>query len=206
MSFLENLNWRYATKKFNGTPVSADDLDKIVEAIRLAPSSSGTQPYHIIVASGEMKDKLIASSKQVDKLGASHLFVFCTRTDYPARAAKQIEITAEVQGTTVEALSGFAAVIARATTQEPEKLKAWAARQAYIALGFGVAACAELKIDACPMEGFSPAEFHSLLGLPEYIQPVVIMAVGYRDPEDKTQPPLRTKMRFPKNDLFDSRQ
>ena len=202
MSFLQNLNWRYATKKFDGRAVNENDLNTIVEAIRLAPSSAGTQPYHIVVTSGAMKDKLIESSGQVAKLGASHLFVFCTRTDYPARADAQIKNTAEIQGTTEEALVGLATTVTRATTQAPEKLNAWAAKQVYIALGFGLAACTELQIDACPMEGFKPEEFEKILELPEYMHPVAIMAVGYRDPSDTTAPPQRPKVRFPKEDLF----
>jgi len=205
MSFLNNLNWRYATKKYDGRLVSDTDLGKIVEAIRLAPSSAGIQPYHIVVTSGEMKNKLIESSGQKDKLGASHLFVFCTRTDYPARADKQIAVTAEIQGVSVESLAGLRATVDRSTIKPQEVLRPWAARQAYLALGFGLAACAELKIDASPMEGFKPSEFHTILDLPEYIQPVVIMAIGYRDPEDPAQPSKRAKMRFPKDDLFDFR-
>jgi len=203
---LEDLTWRYATKKFSGDPVSPDHIDMIVRAIRLAPSSSGAQPYHIIVASGEMKDKLILSSGQKDKLGCSHLFVFCSRTDYPARAAKQIEITAEIEGKSVADLAGLAAAVARNTTKNtPEELEEWAARQTYIALGLGLAMCAELRIDACPMEGFKPAEFSSILELPEYMHPVVIMAVGHRDPGDPAQPSMRKKVRFPKEDLFSER-
>ncbi len=203
MGFLDNLNWRYATKKYSGQKVSDTDLDKIVEAIRLAPSSSGTQPYHIVVASGEMKDKLITNSGQTAKLGASHLFIFCTRTDYPARGEKQIEITAVLQNVPVESLDGLKKTVWKTFEgKDPEKFEAWAARQAYIALGFGLAACAEMKIDASPMEGFKPSEFHSILNLPDYMHPVVIMAVGYRDPADPAQPSVRAKMRFPKDDLF----
>ncbi len=203
MAFLDNLNWRYATKKYNGEKVSEADLDKIVEAIRLAPSAAGTQPYHVVVASGEMKDKLIENSGQVAKLGASHLCIFCTRTDYPARAEKQIEIAAALEHVSVESLDGLKKTVWRTFEgKEPEKFQAWAARQTYIALGFALAAAAELKIDASPMEGFKPAEFHSILNLPEYMHPVVIMAVGYRDPEDPAQPSHRAKVRFPKDDLF----
>ena len=205
MSFLSNINWRYATKKFNGKLVSEADLSTILEAIRLAPSSSGTQPYHIAVTSGALKDKLIESSGQTDKLGASHLLVFCSRIDYPERAKKQVEITAEMEGTTVDALGGLSAALERATSKLPESLRQWAARQAYIALGFGLAACAELSIDSCPMEGFKPEEFHKILGLPEFMTPVVIMTLGYRDSNDTTQPPMRPKIRFPKDDLFEFR-
>jgi nitroreductase/dihydropteridine reductase len=203
MSFLNNLNWRYATKQYSGQKVADADLEKIVEAIRFAPSSSGTQPYHVIVASGEMKDALITSSGQVAKLAASHLFVFCTRTDFPTRGEKQIAITAETQGVDPESLGGLKKTVwSTFEGKDPEQFRAWAARQTCIALGFGLAACAELKIDASPMEGFKPEEFHSILKLPDYIQPVALMGIGYRDPEDPAQPSRRTKMRFPKDDLF----
>ena len=153
-----------------------------------------------------MKDKLIEATGQVDKKGCSHLFVLCSRTDYPARGVKQIENTAQIQGTTVEALAGFAKMVENISSGKTlEQLKAWADRQVYIALGFAVAACAELQIDTCPMEGFSPEKFHEILALPDYIQPVVIMAVGYRDPSDATQPPARAKVRFSKDDLFEFR-
>ena len=206
MDLLEILNWRYATKKFNGDLVSSDHIDMITKAIALSPSSIGSQPYHIIVASGALKDRLIESSGQLDKKGCSHLFVFCSRTDYPARADAQIQNTANIQGVSVEALAPFSKMLGSIYTgKTPEQIQAWAARQAYIALGIGLVACAELHIDACPMEGFKPAEFHDILELPDFIQPVVIMAVGHRDIEDATQPEMRPKVRFPLKDLFEFR-
>lgn len=204
MNLIDSLNWRYATKKFNGTAVPEADVRTIAEAIRLAPSSAGTQPYHVVVASGELKDSLIRSSGQVDKLGASHMLVFCSRIDYPARAEKQIAVTAETQGVSVESLAGLRATVDRSTVRPPEILKEWAARQAYIALGIAVACAAELRVDACPMEGFNPDEFKAILGLPEYMNPVVIMALGYRDPEDRAA--KRAKVRFPFDDLFEFRE
>ena len=203
MSFINNLNWRYATKQFNGTIVGDVQLDTILEAIRLTPSSTGMQPYHVVVASGVMKNKLIESSGQVAKIGASHLLVFCSRTDYPSRAEQQIANTAHAQGVSVESLSGLKKMVWMSfESKTPEKLIAWAERQVYIALGFALAACAELEIDTCPMEGFNPDAFHEILELPEYIRPVVILAVGHRDPNDSAQPSKRAKVRFPKDDLF----
>lgn len=206
MSFLENLNWRYATKKYNGQEVSQENLDTILEAIRLAPSSSGMQPYHIVVAASAMKDRLIESSGQKDKIGASHLLVFCTRTDYPARGNRQVAIAAELEGKKSEELEGLAKLVRGTTEKNALDLRFWAAKQAYIALGFALAACAELKIDSSPMEGFNSGEFKEILELPEYMDPVVIMALGYRDREDRAQPSIRPKMRFPKDDLFTFRQ
>ena len=206
MPFLDNLNWRYATKKFSGDPISPGDLMSIENAIRMAPSSMGAQPYHVVVVSNpELKDRLIESTKQVDKKGCSHLFVFCSRTDYPARGEEYVRVAAAAEGKTVEELAGLAAVVSKIPGMPPQQLKEWAARSTYIALGFALAACAELHIDSCPMEGFSPDEFHAILGLPEYMRPVVIMAVGHRDPQDSAQPAMRPKVRFPKDDLFELR-
>ncbi len=206
MSFLNNLMWRYAVKKYTGAPVDNAKLEKILDAIRMAPSASGTQPYHIVVASGQMKNTLIQSSGQVAKIDASHLLVFCTRIDYPARGEEQVAINAALQNKKPEELAGLSNLV-KSTIEskgEPDSLRAWAARQAYIALGFALAACAELEVDSSPMEGFKPAEFKKILELPEYIDPVAIMALGYRDSDDGylTLP----KMRFPKEDLFEFRQ
>ena len=47
---LKKLQWRYATKKMNpAKPVPQEKVDRILEAARLAPTSSGLQPYEIIV-------------------------------------------------------------------------------------------------------------------------------------------------------------
>ena len=207
MPFLDNLNWRYATKKFSGDVVSPGDLLSILNAIRMAPSSAGTQPYHIVVVENpELKNQLITSTKQLDKMVCSHLLVFCSRTDFPQRGLDEVKVAAAAEGKSIEELSGLAASLDRiATSKSPADLEQWAARQAYIALGFALAACAELHIDSCAMEGFNPAEFHSILGLPDFIKPVVIMPIGHRDPNDQTQPSLRPKVRFPKEDLFETR-
>lgn len=205
MSFLENLNKRYAIKKYSGTIVQEEALEKILEAIRMAPSSNGTQPYHIVITSGEMKNRLIESSGQVLKIDASHLLVFCTRIDYKDRIEKQISINAELQGKKIEELSLFQKSVEASWYAHVEAgdVKAWAGRQAYIALGFALAACAELGVDSSPMEGFKPDEFKKILGLPDYIDPVAILALGYRDPDHEYL--KKPKMRFPPSDLFEFR-
>ena len=59
MELLHALNWRYATQKMNGQPVTQDKIEKILEAAHLAPSSSGLQPFEIIVVtSHHLKEKI----------------------------------------------------------------------------------------------------------------------------------------------------
>ena len=84
MSFLSNIEWRYATKLFDSTrKISDENLDKLVEAIRLTPTSFGLQPYHFYVVSNqEIKDKIQAVAWNQPQVGtASHVIVFAARTD-----------------------------------------------------------------------------------------------------------------------------
>lgn len=207
MSFLSNLNWRYATKKYDSTKVvSNENLEKILTAIQMAPSSGGSQPYHIIVAEGELKDKLFDDNKQVDKKGATYLLIFCARNDFPARGEEFVDIVSKTRGIPREELEGLRqTVISPSKMNEDERMK-WAAKQTYIALGFALAACAELGIDSSPMEGFDPLSFHKILDLPEYMMPVVLLAIGYRDLNDRFTPENAPKARFPKTDLFEARK
>ena len=89
-------------------------------------------------------------------------------------------------------LTGFATPLSEADA------KIWAQKQCYIALGFGLAACAELGVASCPMEGFSREDFDRVLGLPKGDFSTVVMTVGNADPEFKPFP----KFRFPLKDLI----
>ncbi len=206
MSFLSNLNWRYATKKYDSTKsVSREDLDKILTAIQMAPSSGGSQPYHIIITAGELKDKLFDDNKQVDKKGSTYLLVFCARNDFPERGEAFVDIVSEKRGIPREELEGLRKTVLRpAELEDGERMK-WSAKQTYIALGFALAGCAELGIDSSPMEGFDPSSFHKILNLPEYMMPVALLALGYRDPNDRFTPANAPKARFSKTDLFEER-
>ena len=76
----------------------------------------------------------------------------------------------------------------------------WAARQAYIALGNLLTCSAVLGVDACPMEGFVPAEFDKVLGLTaQGYAAVVCCALGYRSADDKYA--AAPKVRFPVAEL-----
>jgi nitroreductase/dihydropteridine reductase len=189
-SFLNSLEWRRAVKHFGDKPV---DTTPIIRAITNAPSSFGLQPYKVIaVRDAELKKQLRAVSyDQAQVTECDTLFVFCARTDLSERAEEYLQKTgAEMIR---EMLTGFISYI-------PDKA-AWSARQAYIALGFGLAACAELKIPSCPMEGFTASEVHRILGLAENLVPCVMLAVGSSAENDGTYP----RFRFEQSDLIDER-
>jgi nitroreductase / dihydropteridine reductase len=189
-SFLKNLEWRRAVKHFGNDEV---DTQPIIRAMTNAPSSFGLQPYKIIaIRNSDLKAELRAAAyNQAQVTECDTLFVFCARSDVESRAEQYLRLNdaEDMRGM----LMGFISYL-------PDKT-AWAARQAYIALGFGLAACAELQIPSCPMEGFSPAEFQRILGLPDTLVPCVVLAVGSKADGES----VRERFRFPEEDLVEIR-
>lgn len=203
MSFLTQLNWRYATKKFDTSKkVSDEQLATIESAIKMAPTSFGLQPFHVIVVSNpELKTKLRAASwDQAQVTDASHVLVFCARTDVLPRVDQYFtgltqgnaEIRASLKGYE-DMMTGFASGLDAQTAHK------WATYQAYIALGFAMAACAEIEVDSCPMEGFDRDAYNTILELPGNMKAQVILPIGFRAADDTTRP----KFRF--DDIFETR-
>jgi nitroreductase len=142
------------------------------------------------------------SYKQAQITDSDRVFVFCARNDGEARIEKMFEVMSggneEVRK---NALRGYEDMV-RSTVlrMDPKDLMNWSAKQAYIALGFGLAAAAELNIDSCPMEGFDGAKVKEILGLGDEFMPVAMLPVGYRDENDEHS--KKTKFRFPESELF----
>lgn len=198
---LSQLDWRFATRKFDPEKkVSDEDLAKILRAIQMAPTAYGIQPFHVYVISdtalrGEMRKSAFQQNQIVE---GSHLLVFCARTDVASRIDAFVDVAS--RGSAVEKLKlqpmrlYMQQVI---KTKEGDDAFNWTSRQAYIALGFGLAACAELEIDSCPMEGFDNKAIDELLCVPSHMRSVVALAVGYRK-----EGPSFAKTRFAEDDLF----
>jgi len=192
MELLKNLNWRYATKKFDTSKkVSSDDLQKLKEAIQLSVSSYGLQLYKVlIIENPAIREKLKPVSwNQSQITDASHLFVFCNYTDATPEAIDAfIKQTAETRNLDLDRLNGYGGFIKEKLSEKtPEEKTSWLKSQTYLALGNLLNACAELKIDACPMEGFEPEAYNKILGLNEQgLNAVVIAPIGYRHKEDHT--------------------
>ncbi len=207
MGLIENLKWRYATKKFDATrKVSAEDLEKIKEAVQLSASSYGLQLYKILVIEdAATREKLQpASWGQSQIVDASHLVVFCNYSKVDGEHIDEyVNLKSSTQGIDAESLKGYGDFIkGKMSDLSDEQQNNWTARQTYIALGNLLAACAELKVDACPMEGFEPAMYDEILGLSEKgLNAAVIATIGYRSDEDQTQ--HGKKVRKSMDDLFE---
>jgi nitroreductase len=189
---LDQLNWRYATKQYDPQrKISAADWAALEEALVLSPSSFGLQPWtFLVVDDPALRAKLmLASFGQPQIADASHLVVFATKVNTDEGYVDAfVRRTAEVRGTTPEALAGFRGVMVRSVVQgmnESER-RVWAANQAYIALGNLITSAALLGIDATPMEGIEKTRYDDLLGLkPRGLATVVVATLGYRAAADK---------------------
>ncbi|MDP3913454.1 MAG: NAD(P)H-dependent oxidoreductase [Bacteroidota bacterium] len=206
MSTLTNLKWRYATKRMNGQKVPAGKLENILEAIQLAPTSIGMQPFTVLVIEdAEMRAKIApAIYNQPQITEGSHVLVFAAWKEYSnENVDTYINHIASLRGITVESLSGMRDMITGAISgKTPEQLLNWNMRQAYIALGFGLVVAAEEQVDATPMEGFNPDALDAALGLNEKgLRSTVILTLGYRDAE-KDYLSAAAKVRREKDELF----
>jgi len=190
MSLVDALKWRYATKRYNGKKIEKEQLDFILEAIQLSASSYGLQPYKVLVIENEdIRKKLLpASWNQPQIVEASQLILF---TAWSKITVQQIEDfisdIAKKRSLPLESLNEYKNyILGTATNLTEEAQRTWAAKQAYIALGTGLAAAAEIKVDATPMEGFDHNQYDEILGLKEKgLNSVVLLAVGYRSEEDQ---------------------
>jgi nitroreductase len=205
-TFLENQNWRYATKKFDATKkISTADLNILKEAIRLSTSSYGLQPYKVfIIENPELRAKLVgASYGQAQVADASHLLVFANELNFGVagidQLANNIATTRELP---LEAIQGYVDYMKGNITGLPEEVRnIWTSKQTYLALGNLLNAAAELHIDVTPMEGFVPAQVNEILGLDKLgLNACLLAPIGYRHAEDDTQ--HYKKVRKSNDELF----
>ena len=204
---LTQLNWRYATKKFDPTrKIPPEDWTVLETALILSPSSYGLQPWKfIVITDHKPREKLLpATWNQRQVLDCSHYVVFAVNTkiteDY---IDKHITRTTEVRGGSAQALKGFRDAIVSdiVAGDRAATAKHWATYQAYLALGNLLTSAALMGIDTCPMEGFEPAEYDKVLGLPaKNLTSVVCCAAGYRSPDDKAAG--MKKVRFPREQVI----
>ena len=205
-SFIENQNWRYATKKFDASKkIVAEDLNILKEAIRLSSSSYGLQPYKIIIVENpELRAQLQpAAWGQSQITDASHIIIFANEVNFgEAGIDSYFKNVSETRNASIESMKGYMDFMKKTITALSEdERNVWSAKQTYLALGNLLNAAADLKIDVTPMEGFVPAQVNALLGLDELgLNATLIATMGYRHDEDATQP-FKT-VRKSNEDLF----
>lgn len=205
-NWIKQLNWRYATKKFDPAKRIPADLWKTMEqALILAPSSYGLQPWKFIVVNdATLRQQLRAASwNQPQITDASHLVVFASKRKLSEDdAEKLVQHTAKIRNEPVTAYDGYKKMIVGSINgNSADQQAVWASRQTYIALGFFLASAALLEIDACPMEGISGPDYDRILGLDKQgYQTVCVATAGYRAADDKYA--AAAKVRYPEADVL----
>ncbi|MBI9069221.1 MAG: nitroreductase family protein [Salinivirgaceae bacterium] len=205
MELLEKLNWRYATKAMNGTKVAQEKIDTIIEAASMAPTSSGLQPFEIMVITNqEIKEKIRAIGWDQSVItDCSHLLVFVAWDTYtPDRINKVFDHTNEVRGFKNQGWEDYRQMLLNSYPQRDAEVNFnHAARQAYIAFSQAIAAAAFEGVDSTPMEGFDPDALDKILNLREKgLRSCVMLPLGYRDTEKDWLVNL-AKVRKSKDDL-----
>ncbi len=206
MSLIENLNWRHAVKAFDPTKkVSEENIEKIIEAARLAPTSSGLQQFRVLLVSNqEIKQKLVAGALNPESMkDCSHILVFAAWDTYTAdRIDKIYDFTTDERGLPRGRFSGYTDKLKEIYLNLPDEVNfAHAARQTYIALALALAQAAELKVDTCPAEGFDNKVVDDVLGLPDMgLKSVSLIYIGYSD-EEKDWVKSMKKVRIPRDEF-----
>jgi nitroreductase len=204
-NIIDALQWRYATKQFDATKqLDAAELHLLEEAMRLAPSSFGLQPWKFLVISNpEVRAKLRAAAwGQPQVTEASHLIVFAIHQHIDETYIDNyIQYIAATRNSTIEQLKDFSMMIKGSFKgKSTADIKQWSTHQAYLALGTLLTTAAHEGIDACPMEGFDAKQFDDILGLNTMgLESRVMAAVGFR-----ANDPIANlaKVRFPKEDVI----
>ncbi|MGJ1296706.1 NAD(P)H-dependent oxidoreductase [Sphingobacterium spiritivorum] len=189
MSLLEDLSWRYATKKYDPSKkVSTEDVHKIIEAARLAPTSSGLQQFRVLlITNQELKEKIVPVAMDQQIIAdCSHLLVFAAWDQYTEQRIDEIyNRTTDERELPRGRFSSYTDRLKSLYLQQSaEENFVHTARQAYIGFGLAIAQAAELKIDTTPVEGFNNQQLDELLGLTEKgLKSVTLLPIGYRDNE-----------------------
>ncbi len=205
-TIIENLNWRYATKKFNPEKkIAKKDFEILKQAIRLSASSYGLQPYQILLVENEhLRQQIMnAAYNQTQITEASELLIFANITNVGTKEINSyIENMANIREISSSNLKGFQDMMNNVVEGlTPEARENWTAKQAYIALGTLLSAAADLKIDATPMEGFNRDAVNEILQLNNKgLSAALIVTLGYRHESDTTQ--HFKKVRKPNEELF----
>ncbi len=186
MDLIERLEWRYAAKKMNGNVVPQEKVDRIIEAARLAPTSSGLQPFEILVITNpEVKEKIRTIAwNQPQITDCSHLLVFAAWDTYTAeRINEMFDLTNEIRGFKNEGWENYRQMLLNSYPQRSaEENFTHAAKQAYIGFAMSIAAAAFEEVDATPIEGFDPKALDEILDLQSvHLKSVVLLPIGYRD-------------------------
>lgn len=185
MSLIEDLKWRHACKRMNGTKVPQEKIDRILEAINLAPTSLGLQAFKVLVIENQqLKEQILAEAcPQQPVKECSHLLVFTTYTQVTEKTLDDFfALIEKVRNPGKEWCDHYREKIEGFMAKNYSNTESWLASQVYIALGVACTAAANERVDSVPIEGFSKEALNKVLNLHEKgLASVVLLPLGYKD-------------------------
>ena len=190
MSIIEQLEWRYATKKFDSEALIPDrTIALLKDAFNLTATSYGLQPIKLVLIKDKalQKDLVKHSMNQEQVAQASHVLVFCIETNIDKEFIETyFDRVQQIRNTSDDILQPFEDFLVEDFGKKTtDHIEAWATNQAYLAMGNLLTVCAIERVDSCPMEGFSPQDYDKVLGLKEKgLKSVLVMPIGYRAKDD----------------------
>lgn len=187
---LHQLQWRYATKKFDASrKLSEEKLNILKESFNLTATSYGLQPIKLVVIQNKsLQEALVPHTmNQLQVQDASHVLVFCVEaelnSDYIKTYFEKVEAIRQTPRSILQPFELF--LLEEFSTKDPEEIETWMEKQAYLAMGNLLTVCALEEIDACPIEGFTPSKYDDVLDLKSKgLRSVLVMPVGYRADDD----------------------
>ena len=189
MALLDDLKWRHAVKAYDpNKKLDKAVVEQIVEAARLAPTSSGLQQFRLIVVGNqELKEKMVAGALNPDCMReCSHVIVFAAWDEYtPERIDAIYDKTTDERGLVRGRFKRYTDMLKENFGKmSKEEQFQHAANQSFIALGLALVQAAELKVDSTPIGGFDAQLVDELLGLPaKGLRSVSLLYLGYADDE-----------------------
>ena len=190
MSIIKNLEWRYATKKFDATKLLSDSqINTLKKAFNLTATSYGLQPIKMVVVHNkEIQKELVKHSwNQQQIVQASHVLVLCIQKNMSSDDVENyFSLVKKIRNTPDKILDQFKNYLKNDfETKSEETIHSWMKNQAYIALGNLMTVAASENIDSCPMEGFIPEKYDALLNLGKHnLKSVLVLPVGFRAEDD----------------------
>ena len=198
MDLLKVSKTRYTTKAYDPSKtIPSEQFDKLLQILRLAPSSINIQPWHFFIAEDDAAKQRIAKSlvgkyayNAPKVLDSSHTILFCTKVDITEQHLEQLIEQDELAGRFKDEAAKEAQMNTRIGyvdyyKTEKGDIGRWAENQTFIALGQMLLAAGLESLDATPIGGFNEQILTEELGLTELgLIPSVLLTFGYRSEND----------------------
>lgn len=195
MSIIESMQKRYTTKKYDAKKkLDSSQIADLQEILRLSPSSLNSQPWHFHFVRDE---KIKAALAEASLFNAEKILKCDTLVAFSAINDMNL-FEQQINKSLPEGAVGY--FNAHLKPLPDNIVQSWFEKQVYLALGVFLTACAQMNIDATPMEGIESGKYNTILNNQGY-NCIVAVAIGYRDEADANQIDKKPKARLPQGEV-----